>query len=58
MGDLFGTMLDIWLKVIKSQKQFIFSSILPKKNETITILNKEAAQDIEFCSFFGRIEEP
>ena len=29
----------------------------PKKRTNLTILNKEEAQDSEFCSFFGRIEE-
>ena len=43
------------LKVTQSRKQIMISSILPRTK--LTILSKEHAQDSEFCSFFGRIEE-
>jgi hypothetical protein len=33
------------------------SSILPKKRTELSILGKEHAQDSEFRTFFGRIEE-
>ena len=45
------------LKVRKSQKQSMVSSILPKKRTKLTILSKEDPQDSEFHSFFGRIED-
>ena len=47
------------LKVSKSRKQFMVSSILPKnKRKTLFwLLSKEDAQDIEFSSIFGRIED-
>ena len=32
-------------------------SILPKNERNSLILSREDAQDNEFCSFFGRIEE-
>ena len=39
------------LKVSKSRKQFMVFSILPKDEQSL-----EDAQDSEFCSSFGRIE--
>ena len=44
------------LKVSKSQKQFMVSSILPKKQTKLTILSMFFTQVSEFHLFFGRIE--
>ena len=43
------------LKVSKSRKQFIVSSIFPKNEQNS--LSFFFTQDSEFCSFFGRIED-
>ena len=41
----------------KSQKQFMVSSILPKKRTKVTILKIIFTQESKFRSVFGRIEE-
>ena len=40
--------------ISKANYAFLNSSI---KQMKLTILSKEVAQDSEFCSFFGRIED-
>ena len=46
------------LKVRQSRKKIMVFSILPKKRTKLfTILSTEDAQDSEFRSFFGRIED-
>ena len=46
------------LKVSKSQKQFMVSLILPKKERnSLCILSKGDTQNSEFHLFFGRIGE-
>ena len=45
------------LKVSKSRKQFMVSSIFSKKQRKITILSTFSTQNSEFCLSFGKIEE-
>ena len=46
----------IWLKVSKSRKQIMVSSILPKNLKKLTIQSIFSTQDSEFRSFYGIIE--
>ena len=56
-GQLPENAVDPKVKVSKSRKEIMVSSILPKNNERNSLRSTFSSQDSECCSLFGRIED-